>query len=409
LLDLFPSREAGRFGRRLKRARGARIPVTVVTGFLGAGKTTLVRRFLTTPEGAGTAVVINEFGSVGIDDALVRGSTDDVTLLGNGCLCCNTRSDLQNALRNLVAERAHGTLPQFTRILIETSGLADPGPILQTFATDRALGGEFHVEVVVAVVDAVGGLDTLAWSAEARKQIILADRLVVAKTDLAKAQAVKRLATRLTTLNPHAAVHTAVDGDLDPRCLLEADATAPGRATLRAGFVAEAEHGDGIASFVLTDAAPLSWDAFARAMETLIALRGPDLLRVKGLLNVAGCRGPVVVHVVQHLAHPPVELAAWPGKDRASRLVFITRGISERHVRDVFLLLFTEDGRRVPVPLQRQAVRQQSCVRVFPMPAPSTSLVTLEPFASSATTTGRCAARRASSRHPKGDMHPWPQ
>src|SRR5262249_25763103 len=161
MLDLFPSRNAGRFGRRLKRARGARIPVTVVTGFLGAGKTTLVRRFLATPEGAGTAVVINEFGSVGIDDALVRASSDDVTLLGNGCLGCTTRSDLQNALRNLVAERAQGTLPQFKRILIETSGLADPGPILQTFATDRALGGEFHVEVVVAVVDAVGGLDTL--------------------------------------------------------------------------------------------------------------------------------------------------------------------------------------------------------------------------------------------------------
>jgi len=335
MLDLFPSRDAGRFGRRLKRARGARIPVTVVTGFLGAGKTTLVRRFLATPEGAGTAVVINEFGSVGIDDALVRASTDDVTLLGNGCLCCNTRSDLQNALHNLVAERAQGTLPQFARILIETSGLADPGPILQTFTTDRALGREFHVEVVIAVIDAVGGLDTLAWSAEVRKQIILADRLVIAKTDLAKAQAVKRLIARLTALNPHAAVHTAVEGDLDPRCLLEADAAAAGRAALRAGFVAEAEHSDGIASFVLTDHAPLPWDAFARSMETLIALRGPDLLRVKGLLNVAGCRGPVVVHVVQHLAHPPVELAAWPGKERASRLVFITRGISETQVRDL--------------------------------------------------------------------------
>src|SRR6266576_3395093 len=210
MLDLFPSREAGRFGRRLKRARGARIPVTVVTGFLGAGKTTLVRRFLGKPEGEGTAVVINEFGSVGIDDALLRASSDDVTLLGNGCLCCNTRSDLQNALRNLVAERAHGTLPQFTRILIETSGLADPGPILQTFATDRALGGEFHVEVVVTVIDASNGLDTLEWSAEARKQVILADRLVVSKTDLARRPAVERLTARLTALNPRAIVHTAV-------------------------------------------------------------------------------------------------------------------------------------------------------------------------------------------------------
>jgi G3E family GTPase len=333
LLDLFPSREAGRFGRRLKRARGARLPVTVVTGFLGAGKTTLVRRFLSTPEGTGTAVVINEFGSVGIDDALLRSSTDEITLLGNGCLCCNTRSDLQVALRNLVAERAQGTVPQFARILIETSGLADPGPILQTFATDRALGGEFHVEVVAAVVDATNGLDTLEWSAEARKQVILADRLIVSKTDLAKRPALARLTARLRELNPRAAVHTAVDGKVDPRCLLEADASAQPRD--HAGFVAEAEHSDGIVSFVLTDDAPLPWEAFARSMETLIALRGPDLLRVKGFLNVVGCRGPVVVHVVQHLAHPPVELAAWPDASRKSRLVFITRNIPERQVRDL--------------------------------------------------------------------------
>jgi G3E family GTPase len=331
MLDLFPSREAGPFGRRLKRARGARIPVIVVTGFLGAGKTTLVRRFLATPEGHGTAVVINEFGAVGIDDALVRDSTDEVTLLGNGCLCCNTRSDLQNALRKLVADRDQGTVPRFERILIETSGLADPGPILQTFATDRALGGEFHVEVVVALVDAVGGLDTLGWSAEARKQVILADRLVITKTDLADAAKTERLRQRLAALNPRADVRTAVAGDLDPRCLLEAEEDAP--AVAPAGFVAEADHSDGIASFVWTSDEPVEWAAFARAIETLISLRGADLLRVKGFLNVAGCRGPVVVQVVQHLGHPPVELAAWPDDNRASRVVFITRNIGEPQVR----------------------------------------------------------------------------
>ena len=163
MLDLFPSREAGPFGRRLRRARGARIPVTVLTGFLGAGKTTLLKHFLARPEGSGTAVVINEFGAVGIDDQLVRTTAEETVLLGNGCLCCTTRSDLQLALRRLVAERAQGQVLFFRQVVIETSGLADPGPLLQTFATDRALGDEFAVEVVVAVIDAATGLATLDW------------------------------------------------------------------------------------------------------------------------------------------------------------------------------------------------------------------------------------------------------
>jgi G3E family GTPase len=336
LLELFPSRAAGPFGRRLKRARGPRIPVTVVTGFLGAGKTTLVRAFLATPEGAGTAVVINELGPVGIDDALVRMSTDAVTLLGNGCLCCNTRSDLQLALRRLIAEREQGTLPAFRRILIETSGLADPGPILATFATDRALGGEFFLELVLTMVDGATANDTLEWSPEARKQIILADRLVVSKTDLAGGPSLERLRGRLAALNPRAAVHTAVAGELEPRCLIEAPEDGARAGALSSGLVAEAAHGEAIASFVLAQDAPVSWGAFSRALETLMALRGADLLRAKGLLSVIGCTGPVVVQVVQHLAHPPVELAAWPNHDRSSRLVFITRNISERQVRSLF-------------------------------------------------------------------------
>jgi G3E family GTPase len=311
--------------------------VTVVTGFLGAGKTTLVQRFLATPEGRGTAVVINEFGAVGIDDALVRASSDEVTLLGNGCLCCNARTDLQLALRRLVAERDQGTLPRFERILIETSGLADPGPILQTFATDRALGGEFAVEVVATVVDAVGGLATLDWSAEARKQAILADRLIVSKTDLADAVALARLTERLAALNPRAPIDTAIAGELDPRCLIEAG----NRDAAHAGLIAEAEHTDGILSFVWRDAAPIAWDTFARAIETLMALRGPDLLRVKGFLDVEGCRGPVLVQIVQHLVHPPTELAEWPDGERGSRLVFITRRVPETQVRALFAAVRT--------------------------------------------------------------------
>ncbi len=214
--SLFPSAAAGQFGRRLKRTRGAKVPVTVITGFLGAGKTTLLKRFLETPEGAGTAVVVNEYGAVGIDDALVRGSADETVLLGNGCLCCITRTDLQEALRRMVVERERGDLPDFKRIVIETSGMADPSPIMQTFATDRALGEVFHLDVVVTVVDAVNGGDTLEWSAEARKQAILADRLVITKTDIAGDGAAERLAAQLRALNAHADILEAENGDLDP-------------------------------------------------------------------------------------------------------------------------------------------------------------------------------------------------
>jgi G3E family GTPase len=304
--------------------------VTVVTGFLGAGKTTLLRRFLSSPEGAGTAVIVNEFGAVGIDDALVRDSADETVLLGNGCVCCITRSDLQLALRRLVFDRERGTVPPFVRVIIETSGLADPGPILQTFSTDRALGGEFHIDAVLAVVAAVGGEANLQATTEARKQVILADRLVISKSDLTESAAVERLIRRLQQLNPRAAIDVAVAGALDPDRII-----AP-TSVERSGFVAEAEHSDGIESFVIESAEPMEWQTFSRAMETLTALRGADLLRVKGLLNIAGCRGPVVIQYVQHLAHPPVELESWPDENRKSRVVFVTRNVPERQVRDLF-------------------------------------------------------------------------
>ena len=329
---LFRSPDAGLFGRRLRHERGARIPVVVVTGFLGAGKTTLVKNFLNSPEGHGTAIVVNEFGAAGIDDALLRSSADETVLLGNGCLCCNVRSDLQLALHKLMSERERGLVPHFRRIVIETSGLADPGPILSTFATDRALGGECHVDAVIAVADAVNGLTTLKQFAEARQQVMLADRIVMSKADIAPLNDSEALAALLRSLNPRAPIVRADAGQADPAIFVAAQSSSPFRADAPADFV----HSDGIGSFTLTWDRPLAWDVVARAMDTLLALRGADILRAKGLLSIKGCHGPVVVQFVQHLAHPPAELQAWPDEDRTSRLVFITRGIAGSEVRSLF-------------------------------------------------------------------------
>src|SRR5882762_284281 len=213
--DPFAGSEASPFGRRQRRPRGARIPVTVVTGFLGSGKTTLIRELLRTPEGANTAIVINEFGEVGIDDALLRASSDATVLLGNGCLCCTVRSDLQESLRVLFADRARGAVPSFQRVVIETSGLADPGPVLQTFASDRALGQEFHLQALVTVVDAPGGAGNLAGMPEARQQVALADRIVISKTDRADNEAVAGLTRRIRELTA-APLATAAHGVIAP-------------------------------------------------------------------------------------------------------------------------------------------------------------------------------------------------
>jgi G3E family GTPase len=325
--DLFRSAEAGPFGRRLKHERGARIPVFVVTGFLGAGKTTLLKRFLDSAEGCGTAVIVNEFGEAGIDDTLLRSSADETVLLGNGCLCCNVRSDLQIALRKLIGDRERGLVPDFRRVVIETSGLADPGPILRTFATDRALGGECSVDAVIAVADALNGLTTLDQFAEARQQIMLADIVVVSKQDIAPPGSHEALAARLRELNPRARVATTSDPSIF---------TAQGGQPFRAEAALEAAHSDGIGSFVLTWQRPLLWPVVAQAMDTLLTLRGSDILRAKGVLAIEGCAGPVVVQFVQHLAHPPVELQSWPDAQRTSRLVFITRGVPEGDIRLLF-------------------------------------------------------------------------
>jgi G3E family GTPase len=337
--SLFAGKDAPLFGRRQRRVRGPRLPVIAVTGFLGSGKTTLIRALLAKPEGANTAIVVNEFGEVGIDQALLRSSSDVTVLLGNGCLCCNLRTDLQETLRALFADRARGAVPSFERMIIETSGLADPGPVLQTFATDRALGREFHLQSLVTVVDAVAGAGNIERMPEARKQVALADRIVVTKTDLADPNTTGQVIGQIAALTT-APVEIAVNGAIEPSFVFDEPVSAP-----RSFDLGDVEHTHGLLNFSLIFSQPLAWPAFEQTMAVLTALRGPDLLRVKGIIAVEGCRGPVVVHAVQHVAHPPVELEDWPDADHRSRLVFVTNGLPQEPVARLFADVATVLGK----------------------------------------------------------------
>lgn len=325
----YPTSDQARFGRRLAEPRGARMPVIVVTGFLGAGKSTLIKQFLSAPEGRNTAVIVNEFGEIGIDQALLRTGAEATVLLGNGCLCCSMRSDLEVTLRELLADAATGRIPSFERVVVETSGLADPGPILQTFAADRGIGREFHVDTVIALVDAASAQTTLANEPEARHQVVMADRILITKTDLV-AEPPDRLRATLAALNPNAEIAIVAHGDAGPDVWRSAPFARP------PVHYHKAAHSDGVTSFPLFFDKPVPWPAFAQAVETLIALRGPDVLRIKGLIAVEGTKGPVVIHVVRHVFHPPAELAAWPDEDHRSRLVVITRNLPRAQVKAVF-------------------------------------------------------------------------
>ncbi len=326
----------------------SRIPVTVITGFLGSGKTTLLNALLKRPEAANTAVIINEYGEVGIDHDLVQGITESVTLLDNGCVCCVLRGDLEQALLDMFLARRSGEMASFERVILETTGLADPAPVMQTLISDPALAEQYRLDGVVTLVDSVQGLAQLADTPEAVKQAAVADRLVITKSDLAGPQAVEELAQTLKQINPSAQHIVAIAGAVEPNLILsvgldrvriqqEAVERWVGKAQEGHGEHGEHHHHThNISTFTLWFEQPFERAVFERCVEVLTSLRGADLLRVKGLVNVVGEAGPVVVQGVQHLFHPPVALAAWPSDDRRSRLVFITRKIERQTVADLF-------------------------------------------------------------------------
>jgi G3E family GTPase len=343
------------------------IPVTVLTGFLGAGKTTLLNRLLRRPELARTAVLINEFGEIGLDHLLVERVEGDVVLLSSGCLCCTVRGELVESLNRLAVQRSEGAL-DFDRVVIETTGLADPAPILHTLMGDPGVLRHYRLDGIVTVVDAVNGSATLDAQPESVKQVAVADRLVLSKSDLAATETVEALRARLARLNPAAPLITAEMGAVDPARLFHAGLFDPARKIpdVAAWLNAEAyehhhhdhdhhhhdhahdhhqphgqnphdvnRHNARIRAFCLTFDQPLHWQAVATWLEMLIVTRGESLLRVKGVLDVVGQDRPIAIHGVQHLFHPPASLPAWPeGEPRRSRLVFIVRDLDRAVIEE---------------------------------------------------------------------------
>ncbi|OKH89650.1 GTP-binding protein [Thalassospira sp. TSL5-1] len=354
-----------------------RIAVTVITGFLGSGKTTLLNALLAHEDMHNTAVLINEFGEIGLDHLLVQEISEDVMLLNSGCICCSVRGDLINGLRDLFVRRVRGEVAAFNRVVIETTGLADPAPILHTLMTDPLLTNKFRLDSVVSTVDGVYGNGQLDDHVESVKQAAVADRILITKADLATEETLLTLEERLHKLNPAAPLYRVHMGQVEPEKLFNAGLYNPLTKSmdvqkwLREEAYADSatshnhahdddhhhdhsndehehrhghhhdvnRHDDHIASFCLTFDEPLHWDAFVTWAEIFTQMRGENLLRIKGILNLVGEDCPVAIHAVQHIFHPPATLPAWPNDDHRSKLIFITRDLGPEVIRESLLQL----------------------------------------------------------------------
>lgn len=360
----------------------APVPVTLLTGFLGSGKTTLLSRLVRDQSMARAAIIINEFGEIGIDQLLVTKPKEDMVVLSNGCLCCAVRGELADTLALMWRERASANVPPFDKVIIETSGLADPTSIMLTVTSDEDISRRYVLDGVLTVVDSVQSLAQMDEHPEAVRQIIVADRILLTKNDIAEDGIVKKLCRRIARLNPMATLHNVEHGKIEPQLLFNVH---PDGRTDSPEKVAEwlrleegekacghpyecdchsdhdhhgrdshagcghdhrhfgAAHSHDIQSYSMFYEGPVTPDGLQVWMDAIARLRGPDMLRIKGLINVEGL--PVVIQAVQHLFHPPVELKEWPDNERRSRFVFITRGIGRDEIEATFSALSLHSGK----------------------------------------------------------------